>query len=398
MLLGGQPRRSQVTDRNQRVRHRPQRDTIPWDALQGYDVAAAELDAGETKDEPARLFRKRRRRKALTTEEQRNRKRQKHQRCVHTLEAVLTAPALKGIENSWALKLFVSRTENYNASEHHRVCGLKPCSAEGEPACWTLLEGAPMPRTSGGMPTWLSPTNSWNRSRAKLARQRATLAEQEDNDLKANFPVQPSLRQQLDSVAAFREAVSQRLLLCGCCTRELFPDEGIKSYQWRSKAVEHAKELLMNPYANFPATSKLFPGLLLDDDAVDEKQRTITLCDECHRALARNRLPPLSLANCLWLGPACGPDEFDLQDMHLPEELLCCPNIGKMCLMTLLEVAGPGTGHRALKGHTIVFPQDTLAITQKLPRVHLPLGISVQAGLHEFQLLQAVQKILCIQT
>ena len=109
------------------------------------------------------------------------------------------------------------------------------------------------------------------RSRANLERQRATLAKQEDKDLKENFPVQPSLQQQLESVAAFREAVSQPLLLCGCCTRELFPDEGIKAYKLECNAMKNAKEKLVNVHADLPAPSKCFPGLLLDDDAVDQK-------------------------------------------------------------------------------------------------------------------------------
>lgn len=216
------------------------------------------------------------------------------------------------------------------------------------------------------------------RSKTRRVKQAAALAELEDAELKANWPVQPSLQQQLDSIAAWRTAVSQPLILCGCCTREFFPDEGIRSYKVHSKPVQRIPQLLANANLQFPAPSKCFAGALFDDDAADEKRQEVSLCDECHGALARNRLPSLSLANGLWLGPPVTPEEFDIDDMSLPEELLCCPNIGKLCLMTLLDVAGPGTGHRAYKGHTIVFPQSTLAITRQLPRVYDALNDCLQ--------------------
>jgi hypothetical protein len=188
----------------------------------------------------------------------------------------------------------------------------------------------------------------------------------------------PSHDQQLNSIRAFREAVSQPLLLCGCCTRELFADEGIRPYSLRCSAMHNALQLLQNGNANFAAPSRRFPGLLFDDDSIDAKKQTVTLCSPCHAALTRNQLPALSLANGLWFGPPLGKDEFDVEDMRLPEELLASPNIGKLCVLTLLEVAGPGTGYRAYKGHTIVFPQQTLAITQKLPRVYDALSDCLQ--------------------
>jgi hypothetical protein len=216
------------------------------------------------------------------------------------------------------------------------------------------------------------------RSRAKNAEAASARLEREDAELKANWPIQPSPEQQLQCISEWRTAVSQTLLLCGCCTRELFPDEGIQAYNIKCKAMQNALELLQNVDPGLEAPSKVFTNLFFDDDAVDAKQSTVTLCTECHSALQRNRLPSLSLANSLWLGPPVSADEFDLDDMTLPEELLSCPNIGKLCLLTLREVAGPGTGHRGIKGHSIVFPQQTLAITQKLPHVYDALNDCLQ--------------------
>jgi hypothetical protein len=61
----------------------------------------------------------------------------------------------------------------------------------------------------------------------------------EDADLKANWPVQPSKEQQLRSIKLFRAAISfpcSQLSTCASCTRELFPDEGIRAVGFKSNA------------------------------------------------------------------------------------------------------------------------------------------------------------------
>lgn len=87
--------------RPSRERHRPLRDSLPWDALQGYDVSAAQpTDPTESKEEIRPLFRKRKR-KALTTEAQRERNREYHQRyheLLVSLNGCLSARARQGAE------------------------------------------------------------------------------------------------------------------------------------------------------------------------------------------------------------------------------------------------------------------------------------------------------------
>lgn len=208
------------------------------------------------------------------------------------------------------------------------------------------------------------------RQKRAEAEQRAleTAIQTEETNLKANWPVQPSWRQQLRSIKAFRNASSfpaSQLLTCGCCTQQFFPDEGIKAVHFKTKTMQNAKELLKNPHEQkLPSQCRSFAGLLLDDTAINAERKTITLCNACKQSLSRNKRPLLSLANGLWLGPPL-PAEFN--NMRLPEELLCCPNIGKICVLTLMDVAGPGTGQRAFKPHTVVFPQDLMQISKHLP-------------------------------
>ena len=62
----------------------------------------------------------------------------------------------------------------------------------------------------------------------------------------------------------------------------------------------------------------LFHGMLLEPKGVDIEKKRANICHECYGSLERNLLPPLSLANNMWIGrvPNC------LQILTLAERLL----------------------------------------------------------------------------
>src|SRR6266704_2888241 len=54
------------------------------------------------------------------------------------------------------------------------------------------------------------------------------------------------------------------------------------------------------------ADHNLFYGMLLEPKGVNIEKKQVNTCHECYGSLEHNTLPPLSLANNMWIG--CIPD------------------------------------------------------------------------------------------
>jgi hypothetical protein len=87
----------------------------------------------------------------------------------------------------------------------------------------------------------------------------------------------------------------------------------------------------------------------------------VILCKSCYRWLQSNKRPDESLANFRWVGPV--PDE--LQGLTWLEELLIARGHLLGRIVRLQERAK--SSYFALKGHTVLLPQDTTRLLDLLP-------------------------------
>ncbi len=93
-----------------------------------------------------------------------------------------------------------------------------------------------------------------------------------------------------------------------------------------------------------------------DTDAV------ISVCNSCHHQLQQNQLPRESLANYRWIGPI--PEE--LKDLTWVEEMLIA-RAHMFGRIIRLGERNHSPSYAALKGHTVLVPQDTVALLNILP-------------------------------
>ena len=71
------------------------------------------------------------------------------------------------------------------------------------------------------------------------------------------------------------------------------------------------------PHTAHPA-HKLIRGLLIYAPAVGISGQTVQLCNDCQNYLKKDKQPPLSLSNDMWIGDI----PHQLQNLTLPEQLL----------------------------------------------------------------------------
>src|SRR2546423_2652078 len=88
----------------------------------------------------------------------------------------------------------------------------------------------------------------------------------------------------------------------------------------------------------------------------------ISVCNSCHGQLQRNQLPRESLANYRWIGPI--PEE--LKDLTWVEEMLIA-RAHMFGRIIRLSERNHSPSYAALKGHTVLVPQDTVALLNILP-------------------------------
>jgi hypothetical protein len=108
-----------------------------------------------------------------------------------------------------------------------------------------------------------------------------------------------------------------------------------------------------------PFTDGPLQNLLLDPAGVDfgdDGEPALSLCQECCFSLEKGVVPPLSLANRMFLGEV--PDE--LKDLTAVEESMIALCRAKCCIVQLKEDNENATNtinQRGMKGHIIIYPQ-----------------------------------------
>ena len=158
-----------------------------------------------------------------------------------------------------------------------------------------------------------------------------------------------------------------QLHTCACCSRRTFSADAVH-LKLDATLKSSLKALLQNPRiasALADVASQAIPGAIIADAGIHmgALEPFITLCKHCERYITQGKLPRFALANNLWQGPTTP----DLPEPTLAEQFLFARERCKLCVITLTEVAGPGTGQRAFKPHCIFFPTDIAATTKLLP-------------------------------
>ncbi|KAJ7195344.1 hypothetical protein GGX14DRAFT_306530, partial [Mycena pura] len=109
--------------------------------------------------------------------------------------------------------------------------------------------------------------------------------------------------------------------------------------------------------------------LLLDPDRISftpEGPPVLSLCSVYHSLLRNDKLPPLSLANKLFLGRV--PDE--LKNLTVIEEAMIARCRSKCWIVQLREENQDlvlARTQRGIKGHSIIYPQQPSKIADILP-------------------------------
>jgi hypothetical protein len=141
------------------------------------------------------------------------------------------------------------------------------------------------------------------------------VAQDVDTLIHNDFMKAPPLKDRRRLISEFIKRTSNNVLavkVCACCARE--------------KEATHTTDL---SFGSIPNSHNLRPidvhggydlyeGLLLEPKGVVEDQNSLTICAECESHLKSNKVPPLSLANGMWVGKV--PQE--LKDLTLPERLM----------------------------------------------------------------------------
>ncbi|KAJ3724891.1 hypothetical protein C8R42DRAFT_764834, partial [Lentinula raphanica] len=111
------------------------------------------------------------------------------------------------------------------------------------------------------------------------------------------------------------------------------------------------------------------PNVLLDSGGVQirgEDDTWLLLCPNCCSSLKCNRVPPLSLANHLYLGSV----PSVLQDLSIVEEAMIAQCRAKCWIVQLKEENSSvhsSTSQRGLRGNIIIYPQKITGICKVLP-------------------------------
>jgi len=195
-------------------------------------------------------------------------------------------------------------------------------------------------------------------------------------DIRKNWPNLIPSRTKEMIIKSFRAATSSAALAsftCACCARESPIGDRI-----RKRHTEVDLDLLDCPTLHWNDGGFLPPPVPFDSGPLRNKlvdargvlmqngEVVLELCTTCSRGLHRKSLPKHALANRLYVGPV--PDE--LGDLTMVEESMIARARAKSWIVKLQEQdtdSTSPTAQRALKGHTIIHPQQPDKLKDVLP-------------------------------
>jgi hypothetical protein len=230
----------------------------------------------------------------------------------------------------------------------------------------------------------------------KLAQQQVSISEKADIDAKLQnirdhwpVPVPRSLKDKI--IRLFREQTSSSVLastVCSCCAELVLMSECEEAniadlnldvlsrpdfrHQGQNDLAVDSNWLDDSVTSPTVAVGSLpsMPHTVLHPEGIHKKDGSndffLTLCKSCMSSLRCGNVPPLSLANHMFLGEV--PDE--LKDLTVVEEAMIAKCRAKCWVIQLKEDyldSSLSTSQRGVKGHIIVYPQRPSAIANILP-------------------------------
>ena len=188
--------------------------------------------------------------------------------------------------------------------------------------------------------------------------------------------IPPRMKEKL--IKDFKDATSSSKLAsftCACCARDL----PVKERQCMAH-TDVKMDVLRRPTSHWndpefagppgPFVSGPLENLLLDANGIKaniDGTYRLELCSPCLRGLQRESVPKHALANRLYLGPV--PPE--LGGLTMVEECMIARARAKSWIVKLQETdtdSTTPTAQRALKGHTIIYPQQPDKLVSVLPQ------------------------------
>ena len=206
-------------------------------------------------------------------------------------------------------------------------------------------------------------------------RSKANKAAQERCELHESWPqiVSKTLKDKIAQI--FSEETSSAALstfTCAACSSETYNSKKnqLLLSQFDLELLKKPRNTSIDnlpypyPHADSPLKDTFVDPRGISSD--DHGNLLALLCKTCHNALSRDKLPPLSLANGTYLGPV----PSVLQDLTPIEEAMIARCRSKCWIIQLKEenplVSTPDT-QRGIRGHIIIYPQQTSEITRLLP-------------------------------
>ena len=170
----------------------------------------------------------------------------------------------------------------------------------------------------------------------------------------------------------FRSATSNEKLqleVCVVCAREMAHDEGRQS------------QLLYDPFVQEILRTRdgsvrdgMWRGALVVKECIGRLQKgeDVWVCSECSDALAKKKLPRLSLANDLWIGDV----PCELKALTIPEQLMIARHYPHCYVFKLYPRDGGHLGNeqmqRGMKGNISLYDVNTKEVVRMLEGQKMP--------------------------
>ena len=160
-----------------------------------------------------------------------------------------------------------------------------------------------------------------------------------------------------------------KLVVCACCGREA---NGNESTLLSLSTIPNRN--LLKPHEAHPAHD-LYDGILLEPAGIDLRTKQASFCEECLNRLKIGKLPPLALANNMWIGAV----PLELSVLTLAERLLISMYFPTAYVFKLYpKHAGsaswdPSQLYDGMKGNVSTYPLDPALVADMIDGKLFPM-------------------------
>ena len=189
----------------------------------------------------------------------------------------------------------------------------------------------------------------------------------------------PTVEEERSCYEAFYDATSNAalsMMVCPVCACKKNSTEGEHTFILSEPST---MEILFNAYdAGNGDNSKFIMRDLLRND---EGTISCWMCSECMKALERQTLPKLALANNLWIGDI----PFELSDLTIPEQLLIARHYPRCYVFKLFPRDvdihfPPDQYHSGMAGNASLFEMNTQEVVEMVEGQRMPSSVQILAS------------------